>query len=161
MGQGEGGRAEGDWEGGWEDEGGSCGPLVAVEKTSAVSQLPVCGRREMLTSAFFHVRSGSSSRKNTETSLIHVLTVVKGTLHPSQCAGETKQKGKVTEKDPKEQQTQIFSFREDQSLCVAVSFHSAGFLHHYLIPGFRRFGHGGARLMQIIRLLRDKNRTRV
>lgn len=80
----------------------------------------------MLTSAFFHVRSGSSAPKNAETSLIHVLTVVKGTLHPSPSAGETKQKGKVTEKDPKEQQIQIFSFSADKSSCFAASFHSPG-----------------------------------
>lgn len=80
--------------------------------------------------------------ENAETSLIHVLTVVRGTLHPSLCAGETKQKGKVTEKDPKEQHIQIFSFSADKSPRSAESFHSPGLLHHYLIPGLKGFGLG-------------------
>lgn len=54
YGQSEGGVPDADYE--EEEQGG--GGLVAV-KTSVVSQLPICGQCEMLTSAFFHVHNNS------------------------------------------------------------------------------------------------------
>lgn len=135
MGRGEGGRAEGDGGGRREDDERTREVAVGCWWQSKKPQ-PCHNCQFVAGERCWHLHSFTFARalprRIAETSLIHVLTVVKGTLHPSLFAGETKQKGKVTEKDPKEQQIQIFSFSADKSLCFAVSFHSPGFLHHYL-----------------------------
>lgn len=112
-------RTRGRWEA---EEGGGAGGrgLVAVE-TSVVSQLPICGQFEMLTSAFFHVlcKYPRWARRPALDCFIYLDTaVVVRMIRPTQCVWiylfvcvcEAKKKGK---EHPKNHHRQIFPFRTE------------------------------------------------
>ena len=104
-------------EGGVWGGGGERG-LVAVE-TSVVSQLPICGQFEMLTSAFFHVHYESprwAQRPALDCFIYPDAPAVERMLRPRQCVMRKRRR------DARMSQTSFFR-REDCDLSVNVCWH--------------------------------------